>query len=125
MAVTTGAPDAATAAERAAAQEAADRRSFWLAGATITAVLLLLVGIFVAFYPEAETKGLTKEEQLEDARTRSPGIIPKPSEGRTPENPGDPGGWEQLALFGVVTAGLATMAVLAWRSSLRARRRPA
>jgi hypothetical protein len=34
-------------------------------------------------------------------------VIPAPNSGRAPTNPGDPGGWGQLLLFGVLFVGSA------------------
>lgn len=45
---------------------------------------------------------------------------PPPGCGRVPTGPGDRGGWQQLALFGIMFAG---MAVIFWRISLAVRRR--
>lgn len=50
-------------------------------------------------------------------------IIPEPDSGIPPQSPGDRGGWQQWAVFGVIVAGVATIAVLVTRESLRARRR--
>lgn len=52
-----------------------------------------------------------------------PGIIPRPGSGRAPEDPGDRGGWEQVALLGVVVGALALIATLVVRSARRGRRR--
>src|SRR5262245_21907865 len=37
----------------------------------------------------------------------APSVIPLPNSGRRPESSGDRGGWEQLLLFGIMTAGCA------------------
>lgn len=49
-----------------------------------------------------------------------PGIIPQPGEGRTPTDAGEPGGWEQIALFGALVAALAVIMALVYRSTRRA-----
>lgn len=98
-----------------------ERRSFWVAAGLLTGVLVVLIALFVAFYPRDAEQGVSKQAQVDQALNQSPHIIPKPSEGRAPDNPGDPGGWEQLALLGLVVAGLGTVAALVWRSSRRAR----
>ena len=100
-----------------------DRRSFWIAAAVMTCSLVVLIALFVAFYPRDREQGVTREEQVDQALTRSPNIIPTPAEGRAPDNPGDPGGWEQLLVLGLVIIGLASVGGLLWRSSRNARRR--
>jgi len=50
-------------------------------------------------------------------------IIPKPNSGHEPEHPGDRGGWQQITLFFLLIAALATITGLVWWSSRRARRR--
>lgn len=47
---------------------------------------------------------------------------PPPGCGREPTGPGDRGGWQQLALFGVMTSG---MGLIFWRVSRAVRRRDA
>lgn len=50
-------------------------------------------------------------------------IIPKPNSGAEPESADDRGGANQTLVFVLMLAGLGTIGVLAWRSSIRARRR--
>ena len=52
------------------------------------------------------------------ARPRS---IPRPGEGEKPTDPGKPGGWEQLLLFGVVLSGMAAIAAIVIRGNKKAR----
>ncbi len=85
----------------------------------MTSALALLIGVFVLVYPD---DGTGRRDEEPTAAT-SPRIIARPEDGRGPEQPGDPGGWEQLVLFGVVVAGLGTLGLLGWRSSRRARAR--
>ena len=71
------------------------------------------------------TLGATTEQELvaalaeEGALTGSPDIIPDPSQGRAPEDPGDPGGWQQLALFGLLAASLVGIGVVVFRGGKR------
>ena len=90
-------------------------RSLWPAILLITGVVALSVVVFVAVYPDDGTGTSTPRSE-----PWAPRIIERPEEGRGPEQPGDPGGWQQLALLGVVVAGLGTVTVLVWRSSRRA-----
>jgi hypothetical protein len=53
-------------------------------------------------------------------------IIPAPNSGAEPEDPGDPGGWQQLALFVLVCVVILAMgAWVWWRSRIRRERRRA
>lgn len=45
----------------------------------------------------------------------SQGIIPEPNSGRKPENLGDPGGWGQLALLGLVIVAVSGIGYVAIR----------
>ncbi len=65
-----------------------------------------------------QTPGTT----VADARDDSGGVIPRPNSGHPPTASGDRGGWAQLTLFGIVTAGLAFIAATIVRTSRRARR---
>jgi hypothetical protein len=47
---------------------------------------------------------------------------PPPGCGQKPESPGDPGGSEQLALFGVMIAGLVFIGIVVGRSVVRRER---
>jgi hypothetical protein len=49
-----------------------------------------------------------------------PGIIPKPGEGHAPTDPGEPGGWEQIALFFALVTALGVIVLLIVRSTRRA-----
>ncbi len=50
-------------------------------------------------------------------------IVPKPNSGREPETPGDPGGWQQVALFFLVCFAIAAMGSFVWWRSRVARAR--
>jgi hypothetical protein len=47
---------------------------------------------------------------------------PPPGCGQKPQSPGDPGGSEQLALFGVMIAGLVFIGIVVGRSVVRRER---
>jgi hypothetical protein len=98
-------------------------RSLWPAALVITGAVLALVVIFVAVYPN-DGRGHRDDRtanQAEGGFGTRPRIITRPEDGAAPDSPGDPGGWEQLALFGVIVAGLGAVGLLVWRSSRRAR----
>jgi hypothetical protein len=54
-----------------------------------------------------------------------PRIIPLPDSGHAPRDAGDPGGWEQYALFGAIVVGVSVIGLLIWRDARRGRRRQA
>jgi hypothetical protein len=84
----------------------------------MTTVIVVLIAIFVAVYPD-DGSGHRNDRAV--TASTQPKIITRPEDGVAPEQPGDPGGWEQLALFGVIVAGLGAVGTLAWRSSRKAR----
>ncbi|MBV9950607.1 MAG: hypothetical protein JO291_01550 [Acidimicrobiia bacterium] len=84
----------------------------------MTTVIVILIAVFVALYPDdGSGNKLTKAETA----TTQPRIIRRPEDGVAPEGPGDPGGWEQLALLGVIVAGVGVVGGLVWRASRKAR----
>lgn len=54
-----------------------------------------------------------------------PSSLPQPNTGRAPEDSGDPGGWEQLTVFALVTAGMLCIGVIVFRGGKRTRARRA
>jgi hypothetical protein len=99
-----------------------EQRAFWRAAIIMSGAIVVLIVLFVIFYP-SPGKGLSHQEQLELSRTRAPQIIPTPADRNVVTQPGDPGGWEQVMLLGVLLAGLAVVAFLAWRSMRKAKPR--
>ena len=67
---------------------------------------------------EAENDFMDLERSLSECISSNP----PPGCGREPTGPGDRGGWQQLALFGVMTSG---MGLIFWRVSRAVRRRDA
>lgn len=62
------------------------------------------------------------EQQQEGDTAAKPHIIPRPGSGKAPTEPGDRGGWQQIAVLVVMIGGLGILGLLAWRSSVKARR---
>jgi hypothetical protein len=52
-----------------------------------------------------------------------PSALPRPNSGRKPETPGDPGGWQQAALFGTILLALAFIGWRVWANTRRQARR--
>lgn len=100
-------------------QDSQQRRSFLLAGLVLLGVILIGV-VAVTVTTDGSATNDARTEEIRDGEAR-PGIIPQPGEGTAPENPGDRGGWEQLALFGVMVLGLAAIAFVVVRGTKRAR----
>jgi hypothetical protein len=51
-----------------------------------------------------------------------PGVIPRPNQGREPQQPGDPGGWLQLTLAGIVVLAVGLVFTIVVRSAARTTR---
>lgn len=100
-------------------QDDQERRSFLLAGLLLLGVILLGV-LVVTVTTDGSATNDPRTEEIREGETR-PGIIPRPGEGTAPEQPGDRGGWEQLALFGLILVGLAVIAFVVVRGTKRAR----
>jgi hypothetical protein len=101
--------------------------------AVVTAVLVSSVLVVAGPGLVATAAGQTPEPPLTtgssapdpDAGQGVPPIIPEPNSGETPDDPGDRGGWQQLAVLGLVIGGLGLIAVLVVREGRRKRSRPA
>lgn len=64
----------------------------------------------------------TTAPPIRDSDTGLNDIVPQPNSGQAPENPSDPGGWQQYMVFGLIIGGMALIVLLAWRQSRHARR---
>jgi hypothetical protein len=84
----------------------------------MTTVIVVLIAIFVAVYPDDGSSHHTTKAETASTRPR---IITRPEDGVAPEQPGDPGGWEQLALLGMIVVGVAAVGGFVWRASREAR----
>jgi hypothetical protein len=92
------------------------RRHLLIAAVMVLSIVgLALVAGFVADDPP-------RSEQQQSDTAAKPHIIPRPGSGKAPTRPGDRGGWEQAAVFVVMIGGLGGLGLLAWRSSVKARR---
>lgn len=100
-------------------QAGQQRRSFLLAGLVLFGVIVIGV-VAVTVTTDGSASKDPQTEEIRDGEAR-PGIIPQPGEGTAPENPGDRGGWEQLALFGVIVVALVVIAFAVVRGTKRAR----
>ncbi len=93
----------------------------------VIAAVALLSGDAGDARPSATTQACATDDAECLAAQQSverPGIIPRPGEGQAPDEPGDRGGWEQIALFGVLVGALALIVVLVVRAARRHQTRP-
>lgn len=85
-------------------REPFDRRMIWLSALVLFGSLVVGIVLMAIFAdPGSDPQPTTTE-------SGSPHIIDRPNSGTKPTNPGDRGGWEQLALLGgmiVVIGGIA------------------
>ncbi len=93
------------------------RRAAWLLGGAIAVLLAIVLVAAVSSPPSKAERERARQEELANPRS-----IPLPDSGRAPQRPGDPGGWEQLALGGLLVVALAGGAVWLVHSSRKARR---
>lgn len=111
--------------------DAGERRRLVLAGGAFFGVLIILIGLVAVFGgssgDERDTAVTTVACAPDDAACRAaqqsgerPGIIPQPGAGRAAEDPGEPGGREQVALFFVLVVALGVIVALVVRSTRRA-----
>lgn len=85
---------------------------FW--AAAILAIAIIGGTVAVAAFVDDGPRRDTQAQLAEDGGAK-PHIIERPNSGRAPENPGDRGGWEQLALLGLIVVAVAVIGVVAVR----------
>jgi hypothetical protein len=72
--------------------------------------MLLVVALFtvaVVTWKDAPAATAQETSTTLPTDTANQSVIPLPNSGKAPEASGDRGGWEQLLLFGIMTAGCA------------------
>ncbi len=84
---------------------------------TLIAVATVLVLGAPAAAQEDDGNGIDIRSPGDDGVT----ILPRPNSGQAPENPGDPGGWQQLLLLGLIVVALVAIATLVIRQSRKER----
>ncbi|MDZ7678120.1 MAG: hypothetical protein U5K29_06180 [Acidimicrobiales bacterium] len=89
-------------------------------------VALLLTGLMAepgpALAQSDESGDATSTSVVErDGQSPAGDILPQPNSGEAPDSPGDPGGWQQYLVFGLIFAGLAAIVALVVRESRQAR----
>lgn len=112
-----------------------ERRGLLVAGAAFFGVLVVLIVVAALFAGSAGDERTTSSSTTEacapgDAAceiarqsAERPGIIPQPGGGEAPSDPGDPGGWAQVTLFGLIVVAVTVIIGLVVRSARRTRSR--
>lgn len=90
-----------------------DPRTIWLSAAVLVGALLLGVILVAVTYDPAPTT------EAPPAAGAAPHIVPKPNSGQAPTDAGDPGGWAQLALLGLLVVTMVGIGFVMMRSRSR------
>ncbi|MBX3314665.1 MAG: hypothetical protein KF906_10130 [Actinobacteria bacterium] len=124
-------PEPSDAATGPRSGPASDRRMFVAAGALFVAVLLGAIAIaFLAGGDDGTSSTTTTAVEVgPDGSTvpvfERPSSLPAANSGRAPEDPGDPGGWEQTLVFVLMAGGMLTIGAVVFRGGRRTRARRA
>lgn len=117
-------PDAAEAARQRGVNRSGqvDRRSVVLAAVVLLGLLAIgVVGVALFADDGAGGRRQDTQGQLTEDGGAKPHIIDRPNSGTAPEDEGDRGGWEQIALFAVMVVAVGGIGFVAFRSRGRAR----
>lgn len=85
--------------------ERKDRRAIVVASAILFGVLAVMLAIALITAPWVEGSSADRRAARNDAIARDQSVA-RPDYGHKPHHPGDPGGWEQLALGGLLAVAL-------------------
>ncbi|HET8895778.1 MAG TPA: hypothetical protein VFN04_00790 [Protaetiibacter sp.] len=96
-------------------------RTFVKIAVAFTALLVVMTGAFALMYRPPPKSTLAASRAAQSGMP----ALDLPDGGRTPTSPGDPGGWQQLALLGVLVVAIGGGAGALVLSSRRAKRRAA
>lgn len=107
-----------TGTGRRSANSTPDRKVLILAACVLFGAILL-GAIYVA--ASAEDPPVTTNSEATLAGEGRPRSIPQPGQGTSPQRGGDRGGWEQLALMGLILGALLVIGVLALRGGSKAK----
>jgi len=96
-----------------------DRKTIWLSA--LAMVVILLGGLLVTTVVlDAGPAGKTKVD-VTDSSGAKPVSIPQPNTGTGPKTSGDRGGWEQLAVFGLMLGAMLGIGVVVFRGGKKSR----
>lgn len=96
-------------------REAFDRKTIWLSALVLFGSLVVGIALMAIFADPGDTA------QPTTTNDGSPHIIDRPNSGTKPTNPGDRGGWEQLAVLGGIIVVLGGIAYVAFRGGSQAK----
>ena len=96
-------------------REAFDRRTIWLSAAVLFGSLVVGIALMAIFADPGD------EPQPTSTNDGTPHIIDRPNSGHQPTNPGDRGGWEQLAVLGGIIVVLGGIAFVAFKGGSQAK----
>ncbi|HEX2575064.1 MAG TPA: hypothetical protein VHK88_01860 [Aquihabitans sp.] len=94
-----------------------DRRTLVLSALVLAVVIVGGVAI-VALTSDG---GDQRANEVQEGEIPPAEAIPQPGRGRAPERPGDRGGWEQLAILGVIVIAVTGIGLVIFRGGRRAR----
>ena len=92
-----------------------------LCALALLALVALAPGAAAQQQPEPDV-GPTNDQFEADPQLPRGDILPRPNTGQAPETAGEPGGWQQYMVFGLIFAGLAVILLFIVRESRQARR---
>lgn len=112
--------------------DADPRRSMFIGAAVLFAAVALGAVAVALFAGDAGSETSTTTTAVILAPDGSqvpvyerPSSLPQPNSGRAPEDSGDPGGWEQGLVFGLLAAGMLGIGYAVFRGGKRTRARRA
>jgi len=82
---------------------------------------VLIVGVVAVAATVSDGPRRDTQNQLAENGGAKPHIIPRPDDGHAPTGAGDRGGWEQLALMGLMTAAVVGIGLVIFRGGRKAR----
>lgn len=89
---------------------------------TLISAIIFVAAIVIGVAVVAGTmKADPAPKASQPAENSRPTSIPRPGSGTAPQRPGDRGGWEQLAIFGLTLASMAGIGVVIFRGGKKAR----
>lgn len=113
-----GGPPGPSAARRDRGDPPTDKRAFVLAGAVILGIIAIL-GVVTTFMPEGPRKDTNVV--LQEQGGAKPHIIPRPNDGKAPNDPGERGGALQYLLAGLLFSAVLGGGTYVWWSGAHPR----
>ena len=86
-----------------------DRRTLVISALVLFGAIAIGILAIAAFSDPGEPTPRAPGEQVK------PNALERPNQGAAPQNPGDRGGWEQLAILGLIIVAVVVIAVVVFR----------